>query len=77
MSDAAPFEMDLTVTADDGVTVPVQIVMTYPAGYGLYAVKAVEKLAEQTGVLYQEMVTRNDLSTMMALAKLSDGDDDE
>lgn len=74
MSTAAPFEMDLTVTANDGVSVAVKITMEYPKDYGLYAVKALEQLANQTGALYQEMVTRNDLSVMLALAKLDDED---
>lgn len=74
MSSSAPLEMNLAVAATDGVTVDVQVVVTYPEGYGLYAVKALEQLAAQTGTLYQEMVSRDDLSVMRALTDISGGD---
>ena len=69
MSKQSKFEMDMNITASDGVIVPVHITMAYPDGYGFYAVKGLQELGQQTGQLYQEMVSRNDLSTLIALAK--------
>lgn len=65
-------DLDLTLTTEDGVKVPVEVHVEYPSGMGLYAVQAISNISEQSDQLYQRMVSIGDESTLMALAKMKD-----
>lgn len=69
--DQAHLAVDMKLTTTEGVIVPIKVLITYPKGYGFYAVKGVECLVEG-GNLYTEMINRQDFSTLRVLASSAD-----
>lgn len=72
-TDTIEFDVDATTT--DGIVVPISIVVEFPKNYGLYAVKVLEKIHEDTAMFYRQLVHQQDMSVMTALAELNDSDE--
>lgn len=52
-----------------GITVPVEVFIVYPEQMGLHGVNvARQALDANSGALFQELLSRNDLSVLSALA---------
>jgi hypothetical protein len=64
------FELKLGITLHNGVRVPVELILVFPEGNGLHAVKAMERLDHtQMDMIYQELIHRQDaaiIQTMLA-----------
>lgn len=65
-------EFEVSATATTGIVVPVKIAVEFPKDYGLYAVKVLEQLGDDTAMFYQQLVHQQDLSVMRALAELNE-----
>lgn len=61
------FDMDLTVTATSGIQIPMKLVMTYPEGHGFYAAKALEMVPNNMDTIWQELIQRQDASTVKVM----------
>lgn len=71
-------EFELAATLKNGIRVPVEVVLVYPKGNGLYAVNALTQAMEtQTGGMFNELLHRNDASVIQALLENSNDDEDE
>ncbi|NKG21061.1 hypothetical protein [Paeniglutamicibacter terrestris] len=60
----------LTSTSENGITIPVHVVATYPEGHGFYALKALENLQGQTRPLYRQLLARQDMTMLMVMASI-------
>lgn len=61
-------ELELGGTLHNGVQVPVELILVFPEGNGLHAVKAMERLVHtQMDALYQELVHRQDGATIQTM----------
>ena len=77
MSDKDSIDFEVTATTADGVQVPMSLKVEFPEGYGLQAVKMIEKLPEYRNQFYEELIHRGDASVMTALLKAGYGATDE
>lgn len=71
------FDMDLTVTATSGIQIPMTLVMTYPEGHGFYAAKALEAVRDNMDPIWQELINRQDASTIKVMLDSGHVMDDE
>jgi len=65
----AELSFDIDVTANSGVKVPLQIKVTYPDGYGFYAAKALQAMPENMDGVWNELIQRQDSSTLDVMMK--------
>ena len=61
------FDMDLTVTANSGIQIPMKLLVTYPEGHGFYAAKALEAVRNHMDVIWNELIQRQDDSTIKVM----------
>lgn len=61
-------ELELGVTLKTGVQVPVEVILVYPEGNGLHAVKALEQtMRENINDLFQMLINTQDRATIDAM----------
>lgn len=77
--DKDALDLNITATLPNGVIIPVDLSIVYPAGFGFNAVKAVEMLfRENINSIFQELLNRQDASLIaVMLANGAEFEEDE
>lgn len=60
-------DFEVTVTATNGVQIPLQVVVTYPEGYGFYAAKALQAMPDNMDGIWNDLIHRQDASTIKVM----------
>ena len=58
------YTLEVTVTTDDGVTVPITIDIKYPPNMGAYAADALSMLGQAKGGMLMDLIQRLDASAL-------------
>lgn len=77
--DKDALDLNIDATLPNGVIIPVELSIVYPAGFGFNAVKAVEMLfRENINSIFQELLNRQDASLIaVMLANGAEFEEDE
>ena len=73
--DALNFSVD--ATAQNGIVVPMRVIVHYPENHGLYAAEVLGALPQYRNEVLRDLVNRNDMSVLTALANRAEQQEDE
>ena len=59
--------MEVTMTTESGVVVPMKVTIEYPRDYGMFAIHLMKNIPEYSNDIVRQLIDKNDASVLAAM----------